>query len=197
MTKFESNAKPTDEDLVESILLPSKRIRKGFETYTVLTSAGQSLSGWLCERTEKRIVLRDANGQSVEIAAEDVEATKESSVSAMPAGQVNQMASVQQFLDLVRYLIEIRDGGTARAQELQPSPSMLVHVLPEYEAKVDHAALVRDSSKQVLKQGEAIYQRVCANCHGTIDQPGSLPTSLRFAEVSSRTAAIHIRCTER
>ncbi len=100
LTKFESNAKPTDEDLVESILLPSKKIRKGFETYTVLTSAGQSLSGWLCERTAKRIVLRDANGQSVEIAAEDVEATKESSVSAMPAGQVNQMTSVQQFLDL-------------------------------------------------------------------------------------------------
>ncbi len=23
---------------------------------------------------------------------------------------------------------------------------------------------------------------VCANCHGTLDQPGSLPTSLRFAE---------------
>lgn len=182
LTKFEPNAIPTDEDLVESILLPSKKIRKGFETYTVLTSAGQSLSGWLSQRTEIRIVLRDANGQAVEIAAEDVEATKESSVSAMPAGQVNQMATVQQFLDLIRYLIEIRDGGPARAQELQPSPSMLVHVLPEYEAKVDHAALVRDSSKQVLKQGEAIYQRVCANCHGTIDQPGSLPTSLRFAE---------------
>ena len=30
-------------------------------------------------------------------------------------------------------------------------------------------------------RGEEIYGRVCANCHGTKDKPGSLPTSLRFA----------------
>jgi mono/diheme cytochrome c family protein len=47
---------------------------------------------------------------------------------------------------------------------------------------------------QSLKRGEAIYMRVCANCHGTQQQPGSLPTSLRFAEgkfkVESRSGAV-------
>ena len=32
-----------------------------------------------------------------------------------------------------------------------------------------------------LKRGQAIYDRVCVNCHGTKTAPGSLPTSLRFA----------------
>ena len=32
-----------------------------------------------------------------------------------------------------------------------------------------------------FQRGEKIYDRVCANCHGTKDHAGSLPTSLRFA----------------
>ena len=34
---------------------------------------------------------------------------------------------------------------------------------------------------KAFKRGEAIYSRLCVNCHGTHDRPGSLPTSLRFA----------------
>ena len=37
--------------------------------------------------------------------------------SLMPAGQMNQLASQQQFYDLIRYRIEIRDGGVARGEE--------------------------------------------------------------------------------
>ena len=54
--------------------------------------------------------------------------------------------------------------------------------MPEYEQHLDHAGLIGDWDGDSLKRGEAIYQRVCANCHGTKDKPGSLPTSLRFAE---------------
>lgn len=41
----------------------------------------------------------------------DVDEVVENAVSIMPAGQMNQLTSRQQFLDLIRYLIEIRDGG--------------------------------------------------------------------------------------
>ncbi|MFO0948311.1 MAG: cytochrome c, partial [Planctomycetota bacterium] len=34
-----------------------------------------------------------------------------------------------------------------------------------------------------------MYLRVCANCHGTHDQPGSLPTSLRFATGSFKNGS--------
>ncbi len=53
--------------------------------------------------------------------------------------------------------------------------------LPDYEAKIDHAGMIADLGRDNLKRGEAIYNRVCVNCHGTKDRPGSLPTSLRFS----------------
>ena len=39
----------------------------------------------------------------------------------MPAGLVNALASRQQFLDLVRYLMEIAEHGPARARACGPT----------------------------------------------------------------------------
>jgi putative heme-binding domain-containing protein len=173
-----------DESLVESVLSPSKTIRKGFESVTIATTDGQTLAGLLVERTEAKVVIRDAarDGALTTIATDEIDQIKDNPLSLMPAGQVNQLASRQQFLDLVRYLIEVRDGGAARARELQPSPAQLTFKLPEYEQHIDHAGLIQAWNADSLQRGEAIYRRVCANCHGTKDQVGSLPTSLRFAE---------------
>ena len=174
----------TDEALVESVLTPSKVIRKGFDSVTLITKDGQTLTGIVAERTGEKLVLRDTAklGELITIANSEIEELKENMVSLMPAGQMNLLTSEQQFLDLIRYLIEIRDGGASRARELQPAASLLVHNIPEYEKLIDHAGLIRDWNDDSFKRGEAIYQRVCANCHGTKDRPGSLPNSLRFAE---------------
>jgi putative heme-binding domain-containing protein len=174
----------TDESLVESVLQPSKVIRKGFESVTVLTNDGKSLSALLVERTQDNVVVRDVarGGELTTIAAGDIDEFTVNTTSIMPAGQVNQMHSRQQFLDLIRYLIEIRDGGPVRALQLQPSAALLTFTVPEYEQHLDHAGLIGTWNGDSLQRGEAIYQRVCANCHGTKDKPGSLPTSPRFAE---------------
>jgi len=73
----------------------------------------------------------------------------------------------------------VAEGGPKRAKELRPAQA--VFVLPEYEKDIDHAGLIRGLDQNACQRGEAIYIRVCANCHGTKDQPGSLPTSPRFA----------------
>ncbi|MCE9606135.1 MAG: c-type cytochrome [Planctomycetia bacterium] len=174
----------SDEALVESVLLPSKVIRKGYETVTIQTVDGTTLTGLLVQQTADKVTVRDASrgGKLTTLRIADVEELKRPPLSIMPAGQVNQLAGRQQFYDLIRYLIEIREGGAARARELQPSPALTSFVLPEYEQRLDHRALIRDWNAESLRRGEAIYRRVCANCHGTKDQLGSLPTSLRFAE---------------
>lgn len=46
----------------------------------------------------------------------------------------------------------------------------------------DHAALVAGWNDATLAEGAKIYQTLCTVCHGTKEQPGSLPTALRFAE---------------
>ena len=168
--------------IVESILEPSKSIRKGFETARVVTADGNTVTGLLISRDDKQTVLRDASGKTTAILAADIEQFAVQPLSLMPAGQLNQLTSRQQVLDLIRYLIEIRDGGAARARELQPSEALLTLKLPEYEAHVDHAGLIHDWNGDSLARGEAIYRRVCANCHGSKEQAGSLPTALRFAE---------------
>ncbi|MBW8883816.1 MAG: c-type cytochrome, partial [Planctomycetia bacterium] len=149
----------TDEQLVESLLEPSKMIRKGFELVTVSTSDGRTITGLIGESNDQRIV----------------------STSAMPAGLINQLSSRQQFLDLVRYLIELRDGGRAAAAALTPPPALIALQIPEYESHVDHAGLLRVLNPAAFQRGKAIYDRLCVNCHGTVDQPGSLPNSVRFA----------------
>ena len=170
--------------LVESILDPSKMIKKGYETVTISTDDGRTLTGLLGEDRPDAVVLRDPaqDGKPITIPKEQIEERKDGGTSIMPAGLVNNLGTRQQFLDLVRYLMEIAEKGPERARELKPDPSLLAAApLPESERDIDHAGLIAGLDQESFERGEAIYDRVCVNCHGTKDRPGSLPTSLRFA----------------
>ena len=122
-------ADATSEHLVDSILDPSRSIRRGYESVTLMLQSGQTVTGFIEEERGGTVVLRDpaANGAKVVIRADEIEARKVSETSIMPEGQMNQLADRQQFLDLLRFLIDIRSGGIKRARELQPSdpPSTL------------------------------------------------------------------------
>jgi putative heme-binding domain-containing protein len=174
----------TDLYLIESVLKPSAVIKKGYETITVATTDGQTIVGLLDSETPDAIILRDPtrDGFKRKIARSSIEDRKNNGPSIMPAGLVNGLASRDQFLDLIRYLREIADGGQVRALALRPDPARALGlVLPDYESKIDHAAMIAELGPDNLARGEAIYRRVCANCHGTKDKLGSMPTSLRFA----------------
>ena len=181
----------TAESIVESILDPSKVIRKGFEPVVVQTTDGKTVTGLLVEETADRLVLRDVGqgGTLVTLPKAQIEERASGKTSIMPAGQMNALASRAQFLDLARYLIEIAEGGPSRAQQLQPPPSLFAYQLPEYEKQIDHAGMLRDLDAKAFQRGEAIYNRLCINCHGTKDQPGSLPTSLKFADGKFKNGA--------
>jgi putative heme-binding domain-containing protein len=175
----------SDVYLVESILLPSKVIKKGYETIVITTKNGETLSGLLAEERADAIVLRDSavDGKTVRIAKTDIDERHDKGLSQMPAGLASLLSGRQEFLDLARYLMEIAEKGPQRARELRPPASLFSpRPLPAYERALDHAGLIRALDDQSLMRGETIYRRVCANCHGTIDRLGTLPASLRFAE---------------
>ena len=181
-----------DEYLVESILDPSKTIKQGFETVTISTDDGRTVTGLLGQDRADALVLRDPgqDGKPITIEKARIEERKNGGVSIMPAGLVNNLESRQQFLDLVRYLMEIAEKGPARARELKPDPSLLTSIpLPASERDIDHAGLIGMLGPSSFQRGEAIYNRVCINCHGTKDKPGSLPTSLRFASGTFKNGA--------
>ncbi len=182
MTKLGKEA--NDVYLVESILQPSKVVKKGFEPIVIVTVDGKSLTGLMVEDRADAVVIRDAsrNGKLVTIAKSKIDEQAKSKVSIMPPGLVNQLVSRQQFLDLLKYLMEIVEHGPRRALELRPAPSLYAaRPLPEYEKRIDHAGIIKTLNGDSLKRGAEIYNRLCINCHGTQDRPGSLPTSLRFA----------------
>ena len=69
------------------------------------------------------------------------------------------------------------------AQDLPPGQMLLPEeALPEYEAKIDHARLIQDTSKEVLKLGKSVYRQNCVSCHGSPSVPGSVPNALKFWE---------------
>ena len=95
---------------------PSKVVKKGFETVAIATADGKTVTGLLAEEGAQSIVLRDPaqEGRLVKIARGNINARKDNGPSIMPAGLVNGLGSRQQFLDLIRYLREIADGGPDR-----------------------------------------------------------------------------------
>ncbi len=174
----------TDAYLAESILQPSKAMRKGYETMVVITDEGKSYSGLVFEDGPDQLVLRDIADvdKTITIEKSSIDEQMAGQVSIMPEGLANSLTSRQQFLDLLCYVIEITEKGPRRAAQLRPPAALYTAApLPAYENDIDHAGMIRDLDQASLDRGQSIYQTVCVNCHGTKDQPGSLPTSLRFA----------------
>ncbi|RMG38719.1 MAG: hypothetical protein D6725_06705, partial [Planctomycetota bacterium] len=125
----------TDVQIVEAILQPSKRITPPYRPLTALLADGRQVVGLPVEETDDAWRLRVVQGgiREVVVRKADAEAWRFSDVSLMPAGQVKMIGGRQQFLDLVAYLIELRDGGPERARQLEPPPSLYVVRIPEYE----------------------------------------------------------------
>ncbi|WP_254512519.1 discoidin domain-containing protein [Anatilimnocola floriformis] len=124
--------KTTDAALVESLLEPSKVIAPLYATVVLEMNDGRIITGLPVEEYGERLVLRDPAQleKLITLRKADIADRKKTEQSIMPAGQVNQLANRQQFLDLVRYLIELRDGGAQRARELQPPNSLDVPERP-------------------------------------------------------------------
>jgi putative heme-binding domain-containing protein len=181
----------SDAAIVEAILEPSKTIKKGYETVTLVTDDGRTTTGLLAEERPDVVVLRDPghDGQLIKISRLRIEQRHAHGPSVMPAGLVSALSSRQQFLDLVRYIMEIAAYGPALARTLRPDPALLSPPLPPYERSLDHAGLIAGLGASAFKRGAAIYGRVCANCHGTKERAGSLPAAPRFASATLKNGA--------
>jgi putative heme-binding domain-containing protein len=92
------------EDLLQSLLTPSRRVEPKFATYVVETTDGRVIAGTLVKRDEKAVVLREIEGREVVIAVSDVEQLRPSFNSLMPDGQMAGVTA-QDAADLLEYLV--------------------------------------------------------------------------------------------
>jgi putative heme-binding domain-containing protein len=101
--------KLTPEQLVDSILRPSKLIDKHYAQVTVFDADGKVHTGIRISENDQDIVLRNlAAPKPITIKQDDIEVMKESSVSLMPENLARQFKSRKDFNDLMKYIIEIR-----------------------------------------------------------------------------------------
>ena len=105
----------TDAYLVESLLLPSKVIKQKYEVVNVLTRDGKTFSGRVINRGPQNTVLRESAGtrRLLTLNSGDVEQLVISKKSGMPDALMDQLTDRQQFLDLVRYMMELVAAGPA------------------------------------------------------------------------------------
>lgn len=97
------------EDLLESLLEPSRRIEPKHATYAVATADGRLLTGLLVNRDEESLVLRDVQGKEIVLKADLVEELRPSRTSLMPEGQMADL-TLQQAADLLSYLESLQSA---------------------------------------------------------------------------------------
>src|SRR5262245_59870544 len=95
------------EDLLDSLLEPSRRIEPKYATYAAATADGISFTGLLVKRDDKCVVLRDSKSQEIVLAAKDVEELRPSRASLMPDGQLADLTA-QEAADLIAYLYSLK-----------------------------------------------------------------------------------------
>jgi putative heme-binding domain-containing protein len=94
----------TREDLLESILEPSRRIEPKYTAYVAYMSDGRSMTGLLTKRDADQVVLRDGQNKEIILAAKNVQELRPSRTSLMPEGQMAGLTA-QEAADLLDYLV--------------------------------------------------------------------------------------------
>ncbi len=91
------------EQILDQILRPSNVIHPDYALQEIALKNGDRLTGFVVERSENAIVLRDPANKNHRILASNIESTSQSAISAMPLG-ITQNLTIQEAADLVDYL---------------------------------------------------------------------------------------------
>ena len=95
--------------LINSIMVPDQSIKEEYVTKVVQTTDGRVYYGIVVDKDDKRLVLREATGETRTIPAGDIEDTKDGG-SLMPKGLANFLTRAE-FVDLLRFLSELGKPG--------------------------------------------------------------------------------------
>ncbi|MDY3562278.1 c-type cytochrome [Gemmata sp. JC673] len=132
LTSIGASAQP--DYLVDSLLLPHKAIKEGFDVTRVVTVEDKVLQGIKIREANGLLVLRTAEDKEITVPVKDVAEQSKSTKSLMPEGLTDPLTK-QDFADLVKYLSELgKVGGSyapskarlvRRWQVIDPSPTNL------------------------------------------------------------------------
>jgi uncharacterized repeat protein (TIGR03806 family) len=99
--------KYTKPALLDQILEPSKTIDPQFVAYLLETKDGRALNGLVVEKTDRAVVLKDAQGKTIQVPSAEVEQLVPQSRSLMPDLLLRDLTA-QQVADLLEFLTTLR-----------------------------------------------------------------------------------------
>ena len=104
----------TDTYLVEAILEPSKTIKKEYESVIISTLDGEIFTGIIQTQNDAQIILRNPaeSDRVMTIDRKDLDEMRIAKKSSMPDDLVKELKDRQQFLDLLRYVIDLKERGS-------------------------------------------------------------------------------------
>ena len=91
------------ENLMTSVLEPSKVIAQGYETIIIDTNQGITLTGVFKGETADAVSLADKDGKLISVPKKEIDERKFSPVSTMPNG-LNDGMTLQDFADVIAFL---------------------------------------------------------------------------------------------
>lgn len=91
------------EELIESIVEPSKKIAQGFDTWGFLMVDGSVHTGFVVLESAETVTIRQNNGLSLELLQDDIEERIKREDSMMPKGITDNLTP-EQLADLIAYL---------------------------------------------------------------------------------------------
>jgi len=94
-------------DLVEAIVFPSASLARGYESFHVVTKAGQIHAGLLGRETATAIYLRTTDRVEIRIDRAEIEELSPGRTSIMPQG-LEKTLSLNELRDLVAYLSSLK-----------------------------------------------------------------------------------------
>ncbi|QDV26097.1 c-type cytochrome [Aureliella helgolandensis] len=102
----EIGSKLSRDAMFVAILDPSAAISHNYETYTLLTDDGSTVTGLLVSDTAAAMTLRTAEGIDKKVVKESIEDFKKQTTSLMPQDLQRQMTA-DQLVDLVAYTMSL------------------------------------------------------------------------------------------
>lgn len=137
----------SNESLVESILQPSKVVAKEYQTTIVIRMDGLTSTGVVLKEDADSIVLRDAGNveKLITISRSSIDEIVPGTKSIMPEGLADELKDKQQFLDLLRYVLDTKERG------------------PVSEAQT--SSMVKRTLSQELNGLVLLRKHNCSACH--------------------------------
>ncbi len=99
----EIGSKLSREALFESILFPSAGISHNYETWTVVTDAGNTLTGIKVSETGDTFVIRGSDAITRTLKKSEIEEVKKQTISLMPA-DLQKTMTAEELVDVIEYV---------------------------------------------------------------------------------------------